>query len=137
MCFLSTAVAENMAVELEPFGIRALIVEPGSFRTEGIYREHFNQSTRRLIPDYDDKREPAEVAWRVPAGKQQGDPVKAMNTLVEVVCGEGRAQGKPWPLYLVLGRDAEQDVRKKCTLMINYLDEWSDIIRDVDLDDLD
>lgn len=123
-----------MSVELEPFGIRTLIVEPGSFRTEGIYRNEFNELGP--IPDYDDKRGLAAKAFSAPSGKQPGDPVKAMKALVEVVCGEGRAQGRPWPLYLVLGKDAERDVRRKCTLMLDYLDEWRDIVGSVDLDDL-
>ena len=122
-----------MAIELEPFGIRMLIVEPGSFRTEGIYRNEFHGSNP--IPDYDDMREPAAKAFAAPAGKQAGDPVKAMKALVEVVCEEGRAQGKAWPLYLVLGKDAERDVRDKCVCMIKHLDEWSDVVRNVDLDD--
>lgn len=112
-----------MAVELEPFGIRMLIVEPGAFRTEGIYRhEKFDESN--MIADYDEKREGAVKTFNAPAGKQRGDPTKAMKALVEVVCGEGRAQGKAWPLYLVLGRDAERDVRNKCAQMIRHLDEW-------------
>ncbi|KAG9311396.1 hypothetical protein JVU11DRAFT_8507 [Chiua virens] len=60
-----------------------------------------------------------------------------MNALVEVVCGGSRVQGKAWPLYLVLGKDADRDVRNKCARMIQYLDEWSDVVRDVDLNDLD
>lgn len=124
-----------MAVELEPFGIRMLIVEPGAFRTERIYRNEFDESNP--IPDYDEKRKLAADALNAVAGKQPGDPTKAMNAIVEVVCGEGRAQGKAWPLYLVLGKDAERDVRNKCARMIQHLDEWSDIVRDVDLDSLD
>ncbi|KAF8552785.1 NAD(P)-binding protein [Imleria badia] len=126
------AIAETMAVELEPLGIRVLIVEPGAFRTEGIYRKDFDDSN--LIPDYDDQREQAKKAYRAPAGNQPGDPVKAMKALVEVVCGEGRAHGKAWPLYLVLGKDAERDVRNKCARIIRHLDEWSDTVRDVELD---
>ena len=129
------AIAETMAVELEPLGIRVLIVEPGAFRTEGIYRRGFDESN--LIPDYDDHREQAKEVYKAPAGNQRGDPVKAMKALVEVVCGEGRAQGKAWPLYLVLGKDAERDVRNKCARIIRHLDEWSDTVRDVDLDNLD
>ena len=134
MCSRQPAIAETMAIELEPFGIRMLIVEPGSFRTEGIYRNEFGRSNP--IADYDDMREPAAKVFTAPAGKQAGDPVKAMKALVEVVCEEGRARDKAWPLYLVLGKDAEQDVRDKCARMIRHLDEWNEIVRNVDLDDL-
>ncbi|KAG9311400.1 hypothetical protein JVU11DRAFT_8511 [Chiua virens] len=61
------AIGETMAVELEPFGIRVLLVEPGSFRTEGIYRNTFNAS--RPIPDYDEDREKEAERFRKPAGE--------------------------------------------------------------------
>ena len=32
---------ETLAVELAPLNVRVLIVEPGSFRTEGIYGNSF------------------------------------------------------------------------------------------------
>jgi len=130
------AISETLAVELESFGIRVLIVQPGAFRTEGIYRNTFYAGDSPLGPlaDYDPKRESVAHRWMAPAGKQRGDPAKAMHALVEVVCGEGRASGRGWPLYLVLGQDAEQDVRNKCARMIGHLDEWGDVVRDVDLD---
>ncbi|KIK98636.1 hypothetical protein PAXRUDRAFT_31063 [Paxillus rubicundulus Ve08.2h10] len=92
---------ETLAIELAPLNIRVLIVEPGSFRTEGIY----------------------------------ANPFDAMNAMVDVVRGEGAAAGREWPLYLVLGKDADIDIRNKCAKMIRHLDEWSDVVRGVDLDD--
>ncbi|KAF9235492.1 hypothetical protein BU15DRAFT_77980 [Melanogaster broomeanus] len=126
------AMAETMALELEPLGIRVLIVEPGSFRTEGIYGNQFDESNP--ISDYDEERGKSVATFSAIAGKQPGDPDKAMKAVVEVVCGEGRAKGREWPLYLVLGKDAEQDVGNKCARIIRHLAEWSDVIRNVDLD---
>ncbi|KAF9223109.1 NAD(P)-binding protein [Gyrodon lividus] len=120
--FLCLAIAETMALELEPLGIRVLIVEPGAFRTEGIYGNQFDES--RPISDYDEERKKVGAMFSATAGKQPGDPVKAMKAVVEVVCGEGRAKGK----------DADRDVRSKCARMIRHLDEWSDVVGDVDLD---
>ncbi|KAF9235490.1 hypothetical protein BU15DRAFT_89577 [Melanogaster broomeanus] len=117
---------------LSPWALRILIVEPGSFRTEGIGGNPFDESNP--ISDYDEQREKSVATFWAIAGKQPGDPDKAMQAVVEVVCGEGRAKGREWPLYLVLGKDAEQDVRNKCARMIRHLDEWSDVIRYVDLD---
>ncbi|KIJ62303.1 hypothetical protein HYDPIDRAFT_114801 [Hydnomerulius pinastri MD-312] len=128
------AISETLAVELEPLGIRTLIVEPGAFRTENIYIHPFAESN--AIADYNEEREKSIATWSLPAGKQPGDPDKAMKAVVEVVCGEGRAKGKEWPLYLVLGKDADRDIRNKCARMIRHLDEWSDVVRDVDLDEI-
>ncbi|KAF9233036.1 hypothetical protein BU15DRAFT_54394 [Melanogaster broomeanus] len=126
------AMAETMALELEPMGIRVLIVEPGAFRTEGIYSNRFDESNP--ISDYDEERGKSVVTFSAISGKQPGDPDKAMKAVVEVVCGEGRAKGREWPLYLVLGKDAQEDIGNKCARMIRHLGEWGDVIRNVDLD---
>lgn len=122
---------ETLAVELAPLNIRVLIVEPGSFRTEGIYINAFDDSNP--IPDYEEQRADSLITYNALDGKQPGDPVKAMNAVVDVVRGEGVAAGREWPLYLVLGKDAERDVRAKCARMIQHLDEWGDVVRGVDL----
>ncbi|KAF9230336.1 hypothetical protein BU15DRAFT_91135 [Melanogaster broomeanus] len=126
------AMAETMALELEPLGIRVLIVEPGAFRTEGIYSNQFDESNP--ISDYDEQRAKSVVTFSAISGKQPGDPDKAMRAVVEVVCGEGRAKGREWPLYLVLGKDAQEDIGNKCARMIRHLGEWGNVIRNVDLD---
>ncbi|KAG2065634.1 NAD(P)-binding protein [Suillus decipiens] len=123
---------ETLAVELAPFNIRVLIVEPGAFRTENIYSNKFDTWTNP-IPDYDETRAETLVKYEAIPGKQPGDPMKAMNLVVDVVRGEGVAVGREWPLYLVLGEDAERDVRNKCMMMLKHLDEWQDVIRDVNL----
>ncbi|KAG2047413.1 NAD(P)-binding protein [Suillus hirtellus] len=126
------AMSETLAVELAPFNIRVLIVEPGAFRTENIYSNKFDTWTNP-IPDYDETRAEALVRFETIPGKQPGDPMKAMKLVADVVRGEGVAAGREWPSYLVLGEDAEKDVRNKCMMMLKHLDEWQDVIRDVNL----
>ncbi|KAG2151578.1 uncharacterized protein EDB93DRAFT_262925 [Suillus bovinus] len=123
---------ETLAVELAPLNIRVLIVEPGAFRTENIYSNKFDTSTNP-IPDYDETRAETLVRYEAIPGKQPGDPMKAMKLVVDVVRGEGVAAGREWPLYLVLGEDAERDIRHKCMTMLKHLDEWQDVIRDMNL----
>lgn len=123
---------ETLAVELAPFNIRVLIVEPGAFRTENIYSNKFDTWTNP-IPDYDETRAETLARYEAIPGKQPGDPMKAMKFVVDVVRGEGVAAGREWPLYLVLGEDAERDVRNKCMMMLKHLDEWKDVIRDVNI----
>lgn len=123
---------ETLAFELAPFNIRVLIVEPGAFRTENIYSNKFDSWTNP-IPDYDEARAGALARHEAIPGTQPGDPMKAMRFVVDVVRGEGVAAGREWPSYLVLGEDAERDVRKKCMMMLKHLDEWQDVIRDVNI----
>lgn len=117
---------ETLAIEVAQFSIKVLIVLPGSFRTKIITGEFFEGNR---IADYDGiRKSAADIIGRVP-GNQPGDPVKAMEILVDVVRGEGVAEGKAWPLYLPLGRDSEEAIRGKSKKLTGILDEWQDVIR--------
>ncbi|KAF7980838.1 hypothetical protein HWV62_36476 [Athelia sp. TMB] len=122
---------ETLAVELVPFGVKVLIVEPGAFRTEGMLTAPFYKANP--IPDYDRMRKETEEDMKAVPGNQPGDPAKAMEVLVDVVRGEGVAKGRPMPLYLPLGTDAEAAIRGKCATMTAVLDEWQDVIRSTDI----
>ncbi|KIP01301.1 hypothetical protein PHLGIDRAFT_123478, partial [Phlebiopsis gigantea 11061_1 CR5-6] len=58
----------------------------------------------------------------------------AMALLADVVRGEGAARGRPWPLYLPLGREAEDAIRDKCRVLTDVLDAWGPVLRDTRLD---
>ncbi|THU82018.1 NAD(P)-binding protein [Dendrothele bispora CBS 962.96] len=123
------ALTEALSKELAPINIRVLLVAPGAFRTEGIYGIPFN--TSNPISDYDDLRNMANSRYLQIPGNEPGDPVKAMEVLVDVVRGEGCAKGKKWPTVLPLGQDAEADMRGKWDAFMNVLEEWGNIVRSV------
>jgi len=125
--------AETLALELAP-KIRVLLIAPGSFRTEGIYGQKF--FTDNPIPYYDDLRKAAVLRFGSVPGTQRGDPDKAMEAVVDIVRGEGVAKGRPCPRYLILGEDAEQDVRTKSHKILNALDEWRDVTCGVSYDEV-
>jgi len=120
---------ESLAIEVKPFGIRILIVCPGSFRTEGKSEtstlEYFYADlvhvgmysipffTENNIEDYDTTRKNAISAYQSIPGKEPGNPVKAMSALVDIVKGTGVAEGKSFPWILLLGQDAENDLRSR------------------------
>ena len=133
---MCSAIAECLALELEQFSIRTLIVAPGSFRTEGIYRHTVFKDNS--IPDYDTMRQYHEIRINNidASGFRTGDPDKAMEVLADVVRGEGVAKGRAWPLYLILGDDAANDVRDACSAMLNSLEEWQNVTGSVHIDDL-
>lgn len=130
---LSKAVAETLMAEVAQFDIKVLIVAPGSFRTEGIYGHSY--FTENAIPAYDSLRTASKARFESVGGTEKGDPDKAVKAIVDVVNGEGVAEGRPWPGYLILGQDAEADVKAKCTKVLSVLDAWSDVARDVNFDD--
>ncbi|KDQ52234.1 hypothetical protein JAAARDRAFT_485595 [Jaapia argillacea MUCL 33604] len=126
------AIGETLSVELAPFNIRVLIVEPGAFRTNAIFTQPY--FTSNPIPDYDDLRAKSQAAFEAVRGKQPGDPAKAMEAVLDVVRGEGRAKGRSWPTYLPLGEIAEKGIKEKCSRIVGVLDEWADVVRDVNFD---
>ncbi|KAJ3553171.1 hypothetical protein NP233_g12710 [Leucocoprinus birnbaumii] len=121
------AFSENLGAELAPFNIRTLIVEPGSFRTEGIYSPGWHEDN--LTADYDDLRKAAQKTFASLPGNEPGDALKAMTAVVDVVRGEGPAKGKAWPNYLILGEDGEAAVWNKCAVMLDVLEEGKDVTR--------
>ena len=121
-----------MAIELSPFNIRVVLVEPGSFRTEGIYGHPY--FTTNPIPEYDAMRAASSAIFSAIPGTEDGDPGKAAEVIVDIVRGEGVAKGRPWPEYLMLGNDAEVAVRGKCSKVLKVLDEWVDVTRNVNFD---
>lgn len=121
-----------MAVELAEFNIRVLLVAPGSFRTEGIYRHSY--LTTNQISDYDTVRNASIKRFMSVMGNEKGDPDKGMAALVDVVRGEGVAAGRPWPGLLVLGEDAASDVRTKSNKILETLTSWEDVSRGVSFD---
>ncbi|RDX55334.1 NAD-P-binding protein [Polyporus arcularius HHB13444] len=126
------AVGETYASELRPFGIRVLIVAPGAFRTEGVHAYPATINTH--VPAYDDMRNAGMARFAGIAGHEKGDPAKAMELVVDVVKGEGRAAGREWPLWLVLGRDAYVDVRAKTQKLLATMDAWEDVATDLEFD---
>lgn len=117
--------------------MRVLLVQPGAHRTEVITSARANILLEKKIPDYEEMREKGFGRFANQNGKQPGDALKAMEAVVEVVKGEGRAAGKPWPLWIVLGTDAEEDLRVHCEQRLKNLDEWCDVTRSTTVDDGD
>lgn len=89
------------------------------------------------------------MAWMKKSdGTQPGDPKKAAEAIVGVVSDDfsrpshangssfGQANtssSRRWPGMLILGGDAERDVRSKCERVLEHLDEWKDVTRSIDI----
>lgn len=90
--------SEALAKEVDRFGIRVLIVEPGAFRTS------FNSAGALLVSEpiaaYDEQIQPLRTDMPQGHGKQPGDPAKAAAAILAAI-----DSGEP-PLRLALGADA-------------------------------
>jgi NAD(P)-dependent dehydrogenase (short-subunit alcohol dehydrogenase family) len=118
--FALEGLSEAVAAEVAPFGLRVLIVEPGSFRTGLLGRSLHSAppleayastvgATRSYIESED--------------GRQAGDPAKAAAAIVEAIDAE-----QP-PLRLVLGADAVDNIRAKHEALSAELERWEMLSR--------
>lgn len=96
--FAVEGLSEALWQEVEPLGIRVMVVEPSSFRTDWAGRSA-NESAAQ-IDDYVATAGNVRMAVRASSGKQPGDPVRAVMAIVKAV-----ASGNP-PHHLLLGNDA-------------------------------
>lgn len=90
--------SEALAAEIAPLGIRLTIVEPGPFRTN-FAGDSFRQASARLTA-YDATAGAFRERMQLVNGKQEGDPDKAAQAIIQVV-----AAAEP-PLRLPLGKIA-------------------------------
>ncbi|AOX65169.1 short-chain dehydrogenase/reductase [Curtobacterium sp. BH-2-1-1] len=103
--FAVEGLTEALWQELEPIGLRALLVEPGSFRT-GIERN--TKASGEAIADY---RATSgffrDLINKLTADAVPGDPVRAAAAIYDTVMGDAERH------WLVLGTDARRRIRAK------------------------
>jgi NAD(P)-dependent dehydrogenase (short-subunit alcohol dehydrogenase family) len=113
--------SEALAKEVEPFGIRVLIVEPGAFRTS------FNATGALLlskrIPAYNEQIVAVRNNLAEDDGKQPGDPAKAAAAILLAL------QSEQPPLRLVLGNDAVDGVTGALDSAKAELEAWERVGR--------
>ncbi|MEJ2868198.1 SDR family oxidoreductase [Actinomycetospora sp. OC33-EN08] len=98
--FAVAGISEALAAEMEPFGVRAMVVEPGVFRTDFLDASSLATPASR-VDAYDGTPAHATLDWADDANHTQlGDPVRGAALIVEVVDTD------KLPTHLLLGRDA-------------------------------
>jgi NAD(P)-dependent dehydrogenase (short-subunit alcohol dehydrogenase family) len=125
--FALEAIAETLAAEVGPFGIKVLVVEPGAFRTNlfgpgaavmssenPVYAETVGV-TRRFVEGGD--------------GTQPGDPAKAAAAIRTALDAERT------PLRLPLGGDAVEGIAAHLDAVRAELAAWEKVSRGTDFDD--
>jgi NAD(P)-dependent dehydrogenase (short-subunit alcohol dehydrogenase family) len=108
--------SEALAAELAPLGVHVTIVEPGPFRTDFLGRSGVEAAER--IADYDATAGKTRQYFHDQAGKQKGDPLRAIRAIIQAV------ESPQPPLHLVLGALALQRMRGKLDQWKTELDTW-------------
>jgi NAD(P)-dependent dehydrogenase (short-subunit alcohol dehydrogenase family) len=96
--FAVEGLSQALRLEVEPLGIHVMVVEPSGFRTDWAGRSA--HESEHQIDDYMATAGHVRLAVRASSGKQPGDPVLAVKSIIEAV-----ASGKP-ARHLLLGNDA-------------------------------
>jgi NAD(P)-dependent dehydrogenase (short-subunit alcohol dehydrogenase family) len=106
---------ESLAVEVAPFGIRTMLVEPGFFRTELLTPQstRFAEST---IADYAERTAETVASWKGMNGQQGGDPAKLAADLIRLATLD-----KP-PLRFPAGADAVATFENRGKLLLEHAD---------------
>jgi NAD(P)-dependent dehydrogenase (short-subunit alcohol dehydrogenase family) len=107
--FAVNGFSEALAAEMAPLGVRVMIVEPGPFRTE--FLGSSGKEAERRIAEYDGTAGKTRQYFHDQAGKQPGDPVKAVKAIIDAT------NAPEPPKHLVLGKVAFDRMQAR-------LDEW-------------
>ena len=122
--FAVEGLSEALWQEVEPLGIRVMLVETSGFRTDWAGRSA--TESKAQIADY----APTAGKWRsevrASSGKQPGDPVRAVKALVEAVLSS-----KP-PHHLLLGNDAYDGAMEKLHVLLEEFKTWESVSRGAD-----
>jgi len=122
--FAVEGISEALASELEPFGIRVLIVEPGPFRTDFLGRSITMAANG--MPEY--AASSRKHYRETNNGNQAGDPDKAIAVILQAVDADDA------PLHLPLGPIAHAIAERKLAAFRSDIDAWRDITIATDFD---
>lgn len=107
---------ECLHLDLEPFGIQTMAVEPGFFRTELLVEGSSTIWPELDIEDYAERTAKTIEAWKSMNGRQSGDPRKLARALV-ILSDSGDL-----PLRFVAGPDAMSKVEQKLATIQGQID---------------
>ncbi|MBC7755927.1 MAG: SDR family NAD(P)-dependent oxidoreductase [Bdellovibrio sp.] len=122
--FAVEGLSEALWQEVEPLGIKVMLVEPSGFRTDWAGRSA--DESKQEITDYAATAGKLRKMLRDVSGKQPGDPVRAVQAIIKAV------ESPQPPHRLLLGNDAfEAATAKLKTLNAEFL-AWESVSRGAD-----
>ena len=122
--FAVEGLSEALWQEVEPLGIKVMLVEPSGFRTDWAGRSA-NES-KQQIDDYAATAGARRSQSRALSGKQPGDPVRAAHAIVKAI------ESPNPPHHLLLGNNAYEAATAKLENLRREFSEWEAVSRGAD-----
>ena len=122
--FAVEGLSEALWQEVEPLGIKVMLVEPSGFRTDWAGRSA--DESKQQIADYAATAGKLRNMLRDISGKQPGDPVRAVQAIIKAV-----ESAQP-PHRLLLGNDAFEAATAKLKNLNNEFLAWESVSRGAD-----
>ena len=113
-----------LAGEMEPLGVHVTVVEPGPFRTDFLGRS--GVESKNVIADYQPTAGKAREYFQTQAGKQPGDPQRAVEAIIAAVSAP-----QP-PKHLLLGKIALKRWRDRLSQWNEEIDTWEETTNGAD-----
>jgi len=122
--FAVEGLSEALWQEVEPLGIKVMLVEPSGFRTDWAGRSA--NETKHQIADYANTADKNIRHLRAISGHQSGDPIRAAEAIVHAV------ESVNPPHRLLLGNDAYEGAITKIDELREEFAAWEAISRSAD-----
>ncbi len=117
---------EGLRAEVAPLGIKAMIVEPGAFRTH--FYDTSLKGSDNTVGDYAETAHKRSVSQNVNSRQQPGDPLKAGYPIIKAL------ESDETPLRLYLGSDAIAAVTGALNARLTELQKWAEVSKTTDFD---
>lgn len=116
--------SEALKKEVEPLGIKVVLLQPSGFRTDWAGRSA--NDAPNTIADYAETAGTNQATIRGYSGNQPGDPVRAAKAIVQAV------ESDEPPFYFLLGKAALKNARLKLEALKADFDKWADVTEGAD-----
>jgi len=124
--FAVEGLSQGLAKEVEPFGIRVSVIEPGPLRTD--FQGGSMQRSSHPIADYAATVGQRHARLRATHGRQEGDPARAATVIFGAVTSAAP------PFQLVLGRRAYDMAYAGLRQQRDELETQRELARSIDFD---
>lgn len=120
--------AEGMNIDMKPFGIRFMLLEPGAFRTDFANENASLQLPDLKVDDYEEQRDNLNKIFADMNGNQAGNPAKLAKALIKVLNVENP------PLRLLISKGAIGSVESYYKSRFAEFEKWKEVSADSDFE---